>query len=328
MVGTLILLGLPAAFSYGCLPLSPFSRFSVRYFSYNLVIESALALPELLPSGTQAEAADVVVQFGKVQFKPPQFEGFDCAARGTETDGYLYWNDVGTFRIQDGRLITIDAKADVSEETLRLCLLGFVFAMLLHQRGLFVLHASGVEAGGGAVLFVGSSGFGKSTLAAALRTRGHTLITDDQGVLCVSGQVPLALPSFPRVKLWPDSLASLGADPEDLPRLVAETDKRSVSTALEFQSDPLPLHRLYFLDNADTPEITPMKLQAAMLGLIANSGLSFFRHLVSPAAGMLHFEQCRVLLSSIPAYTLKRSRSLDRLAETVDLVEDHLCRPF
>ena len=297
----------------------------MRYFSYNLLIESALALPELLPADARLGAPDVVVRFGTVLFDAPEFDGFECAVRGTDTDGYLYWNDVGTFHVREGHEITIDAKAGVSEDTLRLCLLGFVFTMLLHQRGLFVLHASGVEADGGAVLFVGNSGFGKSTLAAALQAYDHRLITDDQGVLSLTRHAPpLVLPSFPRLKLWPDSVTSLGTDPEGLPRLAAETDKRSVSTLLNFRHDPLPLRRLYFLDNAQTPEIAPMKAQAAMLGLIANSGLSFFRRLVSPAAGRLHFEQCRDLLSGVSVYTLKRSRSLDRLGETVDLVEAHL----
>lgn len=306
----------------------------MRYLSYGLIIQSALTLPELVPLeplsvDAQAGAPHVVVEYGRVEFDPPVFMGFECAARGTDGEGYLYWNDVGTFRVREGREITIDALAGVEESTLRLCLLGFVFAMLLHQRGLFVLHASGVEVGGGAVLFIGNSGYGKSTLAAALRARGYCHVTDDQGVLSIAADAPLlVLPGFPRIKLWPDSAASLGADPESLPRLVPETDKRTVSTASSFWRTPLPLHCLYFLDNAEAPEITAMSTQAVMLGLVANSGLSFFRHLVSPAAAGLHFEQCRRLLSSTPMYSLKRSRSLDRLPETVDLVEAHLRRQF
>ena len=299
----------------------------MRYFSYGLMIESTLSLPELLASDAPESAPDVVVQYGKTGFEPPKFDGFDCIVRGTDDEGYLYWNDVGAFRVREGREITIDAMAGVEEETLRLCLLGFVFSMLLHQRGLFVLHASGVEVNGGAALFVGNSGYGKSTLAAALRARGYCHVTDDQGVLRVAAEAPpLVVPSFPRIKLWPDSVVSLGGNPEDLPQLVPETDKRSLSTASAFRRDPLPLRGLYFLGNADAPEITPLKPQQAMLGLIANSGISFFQQMVSPAAVKLHFEQCSHLLAGVPAYTLKRSRSMDRLPETVDLVEAHLCR--
>jgi hypothetical protein len=46
-------------------------------------------------------------------------------------------------------------------------------------RGLEVFHAAGVVVGGGAVLFAGPPGAGKSSLAAALLRRGATLLGDD-----------------------------------------------------------------------------------------------------------------------------------------------------
>ena len=56
---------------------------------------------------------------------------------------------------------------------------GALMAFLLALRRRYVLHASAVEAGGGAVAVVGGSRFGKSTVAALLCASGCPLVTDD-----------------------------------------------------------------------------------------------------------------------------------------------------
>lgn len=56
---------------------------------------------------------------------------------------------------------------------------GTVPAIVLGLRGIATLHASAVAAGGGALVFAGHSGTGKSTLAALLCGAGARLITDD-----------------------------------------------------------------------------------------------------------------------------------------------------
>ena len=56
---------------------------------------------------------------------------------------------------------------------------GNSLAFVLTLAGECVLHASAVQPNGSAIAFVGSSGMGKSTLAALLCANGATLITDD-----------------------------------------------------------------------------------------------------------------------------------------------------
>lgn len=57
--------------------------------------------------------------------------------------------------------------------------MGMNLQMALGQRGLLLLHASGVERGGRAVLMTGISGAGKSTLAVLLMARGWRLMGDE-----------------------------------------------------------------------------------------------------------------------------------------------------
>jgi hypothetical protein len=68
--------------------------------------------------------------------------------------------------------------SDVEEELASLFAGGFLAAML-SLGGHCVLHASAIEADGRAVAFIGSSGIGKTTVAALCCAAGARLVTDD-----------------------------------------------------------------------------------------------------------------------------------------------------
>jgi len=59
------------------------------------------------------------------------------------------------------------------------------------------------------VLFVGKSGLGKSTLAAYLAQQGFPVLCDDFVVLNQQRAHTLVVPSYPGVRLWPDTLSTL-----------------------------------------------------------------------------------------------------------------------
>src|SRR5439155_11302653 len=114
----------------------------------------------------------------------------------------------------------------VHEVTLRLLLFGPVLAVLLHQRGRLVLHGSAVVLCGAAVGVLGASGWGKSTLAGLLHRRGHRFITDDVVAVDVEHGRTVA-PGIPELRLWPDTAAALGHDPDVLPPLHPRHQKRA-----------------------------------------------------------------------------------------------------
>src|SRR5262249_24053304 len=146
--------------------------------------------------------ADIVLKTGPVDWEP-SFRSLQDSWSFADDDAYLFWHQLGKFRVRGGMEVTIDALPGIDDALIRLPLLGTVLAVLLHQRGLLTLHASAVEINGQAAAFIGTKGAGKSTIAAMLHARGHRLIADDIVAMDLTDpQKPLLLPGFPQFKLW------------------------------------------------------------------------------------------------------------------------------
>ncbi len=99
--------------------------------------------------------------------------------------------------------------AGVPFETVISHVFGNGFALVLQLRGITALHASAVVVNEQAVLFLGRTGVGKSTVCAAFAQRGYELLTDDfaalvelDGAICVQS-------GFNMLRLWDDTLAAL-----------------------------------------------------------------------------------------------------------------------
>ena len=187
-----------------------------------------------------------------------------------------------------------------------------------------VLHASVVAISDTAVAFVGEKGAGKSTLAGTLNMRGHNLIADDILAVNVGKRRVEAIPGFPHLKLWPDSVETLGFSPDSLPKIRPELDKRSFRLQTGFSPKPLPLKSIYVLENGTDTNIELLQPQKALLALMphwygARFGMDFLQNL-----GILnHFQQCTKLVNSSPIYQLVRPRNLNGLSEVARQVESH-----
>ena len=79
----------------------------------------------------------------------------------------------------DFSTIVIHPDPSADENLLPVLISGALLATHLMLRHELVLHASAIRCGDSALAFVGRSGMGKSTLAAALSSAGHALVSDD-----------------------------------------------------------------------------------------------------------------------------------------------------
>lgn len=288
------------------------------YAAYDLRIHSRVPLPELIAAA--GGTPDVTIRYAEIE-RPPDQEGENTFLYAPG-EALLCWKNVGTFLVRGGGEIYVQPAPEVDEETLRLFLLGAVMAALLHQRGLLVLHASAVCVDGGVVAFVGEKGWGKSTAAAALHARGHSLVTDDLLAVEVDPSgTSLVLPGFPQLKLFPSAAAAtLGDDPQQLAPVNSGTEKRLRPVGAAFTSRRLPLRAVYILGREGELGVEPLPPREAVIQLVRHT---FVAHLVGATgrAGA-HLNQCGAVARQARVCRLTRPLDLTALPALARRIEE------
>lgn len=289
-----------------------------RYTAYGLGIHSFLPLPELVSEETKA---DIIFRLGKVNGANLPTLDQERRFKATSDEAHYFLEGVGRFLVRGGQEVIVDPSPGADERAVRLCLLGPVVALVLHQRGWLTLHASAVSVGGNAIVFLGGQGWGKSTLAAAFHGRGHELLADDVTAIQMDSPCPMVLPSYPQFKLWPNSIVALGDVPESFPVIHPDVAKRALRVRSGFARAPVRLKRLYVLAAGQRVEIETLTAQQALIELIGHSYAVRFGKELLQATGMAsHFEQCARVVQSTCFYRFRRPPSLSILDEHLDTV--------
>jgi HPr Serine kinase C-terminal domain len=294
------------------------------YRAYGLGIHAAMPLPELVAGEAEGE---VTIRFGSVNHPPADaFENGWVYCRPAPGEELFSWRGAGSFLVRGGHEIVVDPSPRIDEGLLRLFVLGPVLATLLRQRGYLLLHASAIAVSGEAVLFLGSAGWGKSTMAAALHARGHRLIADDMAALRVEEKRSMVFPGVPQLRLWPEAVvSSLGDDPEKLPRWNPVFEKRVRPADDGFSLRPLPVKRVYVLAEGKDTEIVSLPSQESFVELVRHSyGSDLELHASTDAERTSHFYKCASVVNGVPVRSLRRRKALQQLPELAQLIENDL----
>jgi hypothetical protein len=196
-----------------------------------------------------------------------------------EAEGYLLrFPELADFQVShDGLCVTCLPAPDVSNETVQHLYFNQVLPLALSRAGTLVFHASAVELGSGALVFMGESGRGKSTLAACFCTSGHRFLTDDGLAVEEAEGGYRVLPSQPSIRLWEDSEAALIHAGARKAGPVDYTPKARIlaDASIAHCNQPRMLRRVYFLGagEADTVRIEPVTPSEAFLELVKHSFL-------------------------------------------------------
>jgi hypothetical protein len=182
-----------------------------------------------------------------------------------------------------------------------------VWGALLLQRGLLPLHGSALRLGDGAVILAGSTGNGKSTLAAALMEQGFTLIADELCALSIQkNSGPVLLPGFPQILLWADTLKIFNKDISHLTSVRPGIEKYIIPVESHNMQSHLPLERIYILVPNNSFEFNIIDFH----GMKKIHALIDCTYRVHNVAGLglrgPHFQQCADVAKRIIVKKLER----------------------
>ncbi|MCP4959249.1 MAG: hypothetical protein GY925_08290 [Actinomycetia bacterium] len=275
-----------------------------------------------LPGRAPDETTDVTIRFGSVPATIPEVRSEGAAYQAGPGLFRLAIPGVAAFLISGGSEIVVEADESAHPDTIRLLLLGTPMGALLHQRERIPLHAAAVEVDGRAVLISGFSAHGKSTVAATLHKRGHTVISDDICAVHADDKGAVVVePGTTELQLWHDAVKRLGEEPGDYVRARPELQKYRVP--VNTVSEPLPASAMYVLgnhnqDGFDIAEIESFGKVRTILTQTRGSG-----YLEGMGAGPFHFRTSMAMATQVTMKRLVWPRGIADVGAVCDaLLED------
>ncbi|WP_299489143.1 hypothetical protein [Acaryochloris sp. IP29b_bin.137] len=290
------------------------------YRLYGLIFQSAFQIINLAELSSVTQEPDVTIERvsdGNISdYVPSEVAQKPIAIQMGQSSALVYLKNTGVFMVQGGCKIILVTTQNPQQEHICQALLGVVLAILFHQRGSFILHASTVAIGETAVAFLGDSGAGKSSALAAMITQGFVGVTDDLTAIQICSGQALIQAGVPRMKL-----SAAVADRLELARANTLSDEESIFYFSSSNNlEPFPLQRLYILDYGPNWSIRPISQQRAIIELLRFSGLKS----VLPIRNRHHFRHVSQLTTCVGVYQLQRPQGLDQLSQLPKFLKDHI----
>ena len=190
------------------------------YQIFDLFLHSNIPLPEL-PETRKGDASLVFQLSADPQPTTSESNWFhhlrcpegeiviSCGRIGK--DYHLHFPGMADFLIAENCTeILCYRKHDVSDETVRHLLLDQVIPRMLGQQGRLILHASAVVLPDGkGVIFLGDSGYGKSTIASSFHEHSSRLISDDCLLIQAGENSVWCVPNYYGLRLFKDSARAI-----------------------------------------------------------------------------------------------------------------------
>jgi hypothetical protein len=203
--------------------------------------------------------------------------------------------------------------------------LGPVMGFLLRRRHITCLHASAVELLDRGVVFSGDAGYGKSTTAAAFALRGLPVISEDIVPLEENAGMFYAIPGYPRVCLWPDSVERLLGSAGALPLIAPGWEKRYLQldgTRAKFSSEKLPLGLIYLFAprtmEEGAPRLEELRPREALLRLVQNTYMNW---LLDREQRAVEFDVLSRVVQQVPVRKIVPHEDPHEIGELCDLIE-------
>ena len=263
--------------------------------------------PDAAEPAEDAEPAFVLTQLGEEQ-------GFELSY----SDGVRFVTD------EAGRRLWGTYRPPMAPEEFAFYFLGPVMGFLLRRRRITCLHSSAVEFQGHAICLCGEAGFGKSTTAAAFALRGLPVIAEDIVPLQGEGEGFLAVPGYPRVCLWPESVQMLLGSEDALPLITRGWEKRYLALdgqRAQFARKKLPLAVIYVfaprVSDSNAPRIEKLPAREAVLELVRNTYMNW---VIGSEQRAAEFDTLCRLMERVQVRRIVPSAQPEKIGDLCDLI--------
>ena len=298
---------------------------SLGYRICGLDVVSDLELIGAIRTRSQSESPDVVIRHGSVptDLHDATETGPDWQMAGSKS---FIFNipRLARFLVARGSEITVDIDQETTERDVSAFVLGTAFGVLLHQRGMLVLHGAAVAKDGRAIAICGESGAGKSTLASALCRGGFSFVTDD---LCVVARHeaghPVVLPDGRKLKLWKESIEKLDLAARQ-GEVVRQPFEKYYIEPFDTVSEPPVLSAVFVLREAPSSfaiDVVPLALPDAMKALECEMYRPALREKMGLRPELIAHAAAAVAHAKV--FLLGRRPGFEHLDETVALLQAH-----
>ncbi len=292
-----------------------------RYKAFNLNVFSRIPVAGLVED--DGKDPDIVIREGKTpeQLEKPLNNGILFQA--TKNEFLLKIMNLGRVHVQNGDTIIIERMNNASWDEFSAFILGIVFGALLHQRRLLPLHGSSVSFKKKGLIFAGTSGTGKSTLAAAFIHNGAKLLADDISLINFSTGRPEIVPAFPGMKIWEDSLKHLGKNPGKY-RPIRENLKKYLYTVKKYHDQQIAVNHIFVISSHNRETFEIRDIQGIEKFNILKNNTYFFRGMNRTGIMEKHFQMCNLLAQYIPVSHITRPSGSFRIDEMIKEIKTKL----
>ena len=311
----------------------------MNYRAYGLILDSQEPLTELEPPSDQTPVGEADVWL-EVCDAPPDPAAIDPESTALEDAWPLIQREAAGYRLsfdedsvfwvaENGRTIRCFT-GSTPTHTRNHYLLDHVLPRALHLMGKSPLHATAVTTSVGVLAFVGETGMGKSTIAAAFASLGSSLVSDDCLVLHEQEGRILAVPSYAGLRLYADVSETLFQRVPST-QVAHYTSKQRITTELALAGEPELLSAVFALERVpdlDAPVLGRLGPADATMALATGAFRMDMEH------ARLHREQLRFFAAVarvVPVWRCQVPDDLSKLLGTataiLEAVESRSQRP-
>ena len=180
-----------------------------------------------------------------------------------------------------------------------------------------MIHGSGVSKNGRGVLFIGSSGSGKSSLSASLKD--FKIIAEDSIIANFENRNCYVSTGFPLVKLTSEVAKVLNYKKADSIKLTGDRLSRSYYPIQNFSTEKVLIDKCYILEWGDKFDIKKIEPKEFLANFLFSTYSSIPVNSCKTSSKILH-EYASQFLSSVETYKLTRNKK-NLFENNKDLIE-------